>query len=59
MMGWFTQDESSDHKVEVKSGTDKDGNPQTEFVFIDRTSSSGEHGHLAIDADGNTSYDRK
>jgi|FrelakmetLWP11LW_1041352.scaffolds.fasta_scaffold30909_3 hypothetical protein len=59
-MGWFTQDESSDSKVEVKSGTNAEtGSAQTEFLFIDKTSSTGEHGHTAIDSDGNVTYDRK
>jgi hypothetical protein len=59
-MGWFTQSESKDSKVEVKSSTNADtGKSQTEFLFIDRSSSSGDHGHAVIDSDGNTTYDRK
>ena len=56
-MGWFTQSESSDIKVEVKSSDSKStGTPQTEFLFVDRTSNTGQHSHIAINDSGDVVY---
>lgn len=51
-MGWFTQDKNEDTHTQVKSGEDKDGNPQTEFVIANRDGSG--HDHVAINDQGDT-----
>lgn len=58
IMGWFTQSESKDSVTNVKSGTNRDtGKAQTEIIIVDK-SDGANHTHVAIDADGNTTYGR-
>lgn len=52
-MGRETQDKSDEHEVKVTVGRDHDsGKETTDFIVVDRTSSTGSHDHIVIDEDG-------
>jgi hypothetical protein len=56
-MGWYTQSNSDDAKVNAKPGLDANGNERTEFMIVDK--SSGLHNHTSESAEpggGTTEY---
>lgn len=58
-MGWFTQSNDGDVSVEVKAGESQDrgGEPTTELLIIDHSSSDGAHEHVVIDSSGGVVHD--
>lgn len=59
-MGWFTQDENDDARVDVRWGYDSDsGKEITEIEVYDRSDNSGSHVHLGFDQDGNQVFESR
>lgn len=55
---WSTQSESKDTVTKVSSSTNRDtGAAQTEFIIADK-GDGGNHTHVAVDSNGNTTYGR-
>lgn len=50
-MGWDTQDDTNDTKVQVNSGYNKDGAERTDFLIIDKA--TGDHNHISIGSGAN------
>lgn len=50
-MGWETQDNNDDAKVQVNGDYKKTGEPRTDFLIIDK--STGQHNHISVDTNGN------
>lgn len=45
-MGWDTQDNNKDTKVQVNGGYNRTGGERTDFLIIDKA--TGEHNHISI-----------
>jgi hypothetical protein len=50
-MGWSTQDNNDDAKVQVSGDYNKSGDERTDFLIIDKA--TGEHNHISIGTGAN------